>query len=61
MAQRRALQDCEAAVSEYDADLGARQAELDAALAAHAQLTDNIQVCLQNWGGCAPHLPTLVP
>ena len=46
MAKRRALQACEAAIAEYDADLGGRQAELDAALAAHAALADTIQVCL---------------
>jgi hypothetical protein len=32
------------AIGEYDAELGARQAEVDAAAAAHAELLANIQV-----------------
>jgi hypothetical protein len=43
-ARRRALGDCEVAVGEYDAELGARQAEYDAALVAHTELLANIQV-----------------
>lgn len=43
-ARRRALGDCEVAVGEYDAELGARQAEYDAALSAHTELLANIQV-----------------
>ena len=31
-------------MGEYDAELGARQAEYDAALAAHTELLANIQV-----------------
>jgi len=44
--RRRALQDCEVAIGEYDTEMGARQAEYDAALAAHTELLANIQV----WG-----------
>lgn len=41
--RRRALQDCEVAIGEYDTEMGARQAEYDAALAAHTELLANIQ------------------
>lgn len=49
-ARRRALQDCEGAIGEYDADMGARQAEYEAARAAHTDLMKNIQVCLRPGG-----------
>lgn len=42
--RRRALQDCEVAIGEYDTEMGARQAGYDAALAAHTELLANIQV-----------------
>lgn len=44
-ARRRALGDCEVAIGEYDTEMTARQADYDAALAAHNELLANIQVC----------------
>lgn len=43
-ARKRALQDCEAAIGEYDAELGARQKEYEQALTAYNELQEQIRV-----------------
>eukprot|EP00879_Flechtneria_rotunda_P011950 GHRR01012481.1.p1 GENE.GHRR01012481.1~~GHRR01012481.1.p1 ORF type:complete len:359 (+),score=170.19 GHRR01012481.1:214-1290(+) len=42
-ARKRAEQDCEAAIAEYDAELTARQKEYDQALAAYTELQDQLK------------------
>jgi hypothetical protein len=42
--RKRAQQDCESALGEYDAELGARQKELEQGLTAYHDLQDKIKV-----------------
>jgi hypothetical protein len=44
-ARRRAAQDTEAAVAEYDVELGARETEFKQALAAFNELRSQVEVC----------------
>ena len=46
-ARKRAQQDCEAAIAEYDAELGARQKEYEQALTAYNELQEEIGVRVQ--------------
>lgn len=43
-ARKRAQQDCEAAIGEYDAELGARQKEYEQAMTAYNELKEQIGV-----------------